>query len=273
MPRRSRVALCAPPGHGKTSLIKNLLIRSRSDKDPWAAVVVITGVGDFCKEWDKVEHTKTDFATADEKWWADMSKQHSGKPIACIVDDMNYADLSPKERSNAYKLMQFVCTHKEITAYHRVLGNNSQFTENFTSIPPSVGAIFVALRDNKHDINVNSETFKLGGDSTYGFSRFSMQLGSLILAQPAYELNMSDRSVARAYADYLSAVGAGPSSDRGQSMTEWCSTLGPILAFRVLQEPGSYASTLTLRFNLKNALIDAAAATPYKGSPELVCIK
>ena len=53
-------------------------------------------------------------------------------------------------------------------------------------------------------------------------------------------------------------------------MTEWCSTLGPILAFRVLQEPGSYASTLTLRFNLKNALIDAAAATPYKGSPELV---
>ena len=33
MPRRFRVALCAPPGHGKTSLIKNLLIRSRSDED------------------------------------------------------------------------------------------------------------------------------------------------------------------------------------------------------------------------------------------------
>ena len=64
MPRRSRVALCAPPGHGKTSLIKNLLIRSRSDEDPWAAVVVITGVGDYCKEWDKVVHTKTDFTEA-----------------------------------------------------------------------------------------------------------------------------------------------------------------------------------------------------------------
>ena len=117
MPRRSRVALCAPPGHGKTSLIKNLLIRSRSDKDPWAAVVVITGVGDFCKEWDKVVHTKTDFATADEKWWSAMSKKHDGKPIACIVDDMNYADLSPKERSNAYKLVQFVCTHMNVTAF------------------------------------------------------------------------------------------------------------------------------------------------------------
>ena len=108
MPRRSRVALCAPPGHGKTSLIKNLLIRSRSDQDPWAAVVVITGVGDYCKEWDKVVHTKTDFAEADEKWWAAKSKEHDEKPIACIVDDMNYADLNPKQRSNAYKLMQFV---------------------------------------------------------------------------------------------------------------------------------------------------------------------
>jgi len=117
MPRRSRVALCAPPGHGKTSLIKNLLIRSRSDDDPWAAVVVITGVGDYCKEWDKVVHTKTNFTEADESWWAAMSKKHDEKPIACIVDDMNYADLKPKERSNAYKLMQFVCTHMNVTAF------------------------------------------------------------------------------------------------------------------------------------------------------------
>ena len=77
MPRRSRVALCAPPGHGKTSLIKNLLIRSRSDEDPWAAVVVITGVGDYCKEWDKVVHTKTDFTEADETWWAAKSKERA----------------------------------------------------------------------------------------------------------------------------------------------------------------------------------------------------
>eukprot|EP01046_Picozoa_sp_COSAG06_P080676 COSAG06_NODE_27926_length_584_cov_0.575258_1_plen_58_part_00 len=48
--------------------------------------MVITGVGDYCKEWDKVVHTKTDFSEADEKWWAAMSKKHDGKPIACIVD-------------------------------------------------------------------------------------------------------------------------------------------------------------------------------------------
>jgi len=30
---------------------------------------------------------------------------------------MNYADMSPKERSNAYKLVQFVCTHLNVTCF------------------------------------------------------------------------------------------------------------------------------------------------------------
>ena len=117
MPRRSRVAICAPPGHGKTALVKNLLIRSRSDDQPWAAVVVVHGCGEFTHEWDKVVHTKASFQEATEQWWAALSKKHDGKAIACIVDDMNYADLSPKERSNAYKLVQFVCTHMNVTAF------------------------------------------------------------------------------------------------------------------------------------------------------------
>ena len=40
----------------------------------------ITGVGDYCKEWDKVVHTKTDFTEADETWWAAKSKEHDEKP-------------------------------------------------------------------------------------------------------------------------------------------------------------------------------------------------
>ena len=52
------------------------LICSRSDEDMWAAVIVITDVGDYCKEWDKVVHTKTNFIEADEKWWAAKSKEH-----------------------------------------------------------------------------------------------------------------------------------------------------------------------------------------------------
>ena len=32
-----------------------------------------------------------------------------------MCDDLNYADLGPKERSNAYKLVQFVATHLNVT--------------------------------------------------------------------------------------------------------------------------------------------------------------
>ena len=113
MPRGSRVCLLAPPGHGKTSCIKNLLLRS----SPFAAVVVISGVGEHTSEWSKVVHTKTNFTEASEDWWGALSKLHKGKPLACVVDDMNYADMSPKERSNAYKLVQFVCTHLNVTCF------------------------------------------------------------------------------------------------------------------------------------------------------------
>ena len=108
--------LCTPRSW-KNFTCQNLLIRSRSDANPWAAVVVIHGCGEFTKERDKVVHTKTNFEEATEKWWAALSKTHGGRAIACIVDDMNYADLSPKERSNAYKLVQFVCTHMNVTAF------------------------------------------------------------------------------------------------------------------------------------------------------------
>ena len=113
MPRGSRCWFLAPPGHGKTSCSKNCLIRS----SPWAAVVIISGVGEHTSEWEKVVHTATNFEEATENWWGALSKKHDGKPIACVVDDMNYADLSPKERSNAYKLVQFVCTHLNVTAF------------------------------------------------------------------------------------------------------------------------------------------------------------
>ena len=99
--RGDRIIYCSPPGHGKTSCLKVCLCASA----PWEAVVVISGVGEHTREWDKVEHIKTTFAEADGDWWGALSKKHGGKPIACVVDDMNYQDLSPKERSNAYKLV------------------------------------------------------------------------------------------------------------------------------------------------------------------------
>jgi hypothetical protein len=116
MPRGSRICLLAPPGHGKTSIAKQIAIHSSTAKDPFRAVVIISGVGEHTKEWDKVPtHIKTDFSTADENWWAALSKQHKGGPLLCVCDDLNYADLDKKQRSNAYKLVQFVATHLNTT--------------------------------------------------------------------------------------------------------------------------------------------------------------
>ena len=76
MSRGSRICLLAPPGHGKTSIAKQIAIHSSTAKDPFRAVVIISGVGEHTKEWDKVPtHIKTDFSTADENWWAALSKQ------------------------------------------------------------------------------------------------------------------------------------------------------------------------------------------------------
>ena len=98
---------CAPPHTGGTSTIKNCLIRSA----PWAAVVVISGVGEFTDEWSKVIHTKTTFEECDADWWAALSKKHNGEPIACVVDDMDYSGLGVLAKKHAFQLTQFVCTH------------------------------------------------------------------------------------------------------------------------------------------------------------------
>ena len=112
MPAGSRIALCAPPGHGKTACAKMIALYSR----PFAAVFVIHGAGAFTKEWAKVKHVQTNFKEATKDYWAAQSKKHGGLPLLIICDDMNWQDLNPKERSNAYAMVQFVCTHFNATA-------------------------------------------------------------------------------------------------------------------------------------------------------------
>ena len=77
---------------------------------------VIHGAGAFTKEWDKCVHTRTDFKQATPEFWAAQSKLHDGEPLLVICDDLNWADLNPKERTNAYKMVSFVCTHMNVTA-------------------------------------------------------------------------------------------------------------------------------------------------------------
>ena len=173
--------------------------------------------------------------------------------------------------------------YQALTVYHRQLTAASTFTEVFSGIPASCGGIVVALRDPAHSVHVNSELYELGGDPSYGFRRFSLSLGALTLPQPAAELDMSEKQVGRAFADWLSMTGGSATNGNGgalANLTGW--TSAPILAYRILQDPGAYADTLTLRFDLKSGLTSTDMATdaqlrlrdttakPYQNMPELV---
>eukprot|EP01043_Picozoa_sp_COSAG02_P044690 COSAG02_NODE_4016_length_5901_cov_42.404688_5_plen_558_part_00 len=160
--------------------------------------------------------------------------------------------------------------YQAITCYHRQLTANKSFTEVFSGIPASIGMVAVALRDPASSTFVNSELYKLGGDANYGFSRFSLALGALTLPQPAAELDMSEKQVGRAFADWLSLTGGSATNGNGgalANLTGW--TSAPILGYRILQDPGAYADTLTLRFDLKTALNGVTAQTAHPTDDEL----
>ena len=91
MPRGSRIAVVADPGRGKSSFIKNALCRS----SPWAAVYVIHGAAGST-EYDLVTHTKLTWEAATPEFFAAESAKHKKEPLALIVDDCAYADLSRK---------------------------------------------------------------------------------------------------------------------------------------------------------------------------------
>ena len=82
MPRGSRIAVVSDPGRGKSSLVKNCIVRSA----PWAAVYVIHGMADS-QEYDLIEHTKLTFEEATPEYFAAEAKKHNKAPCAIIVDD------------------------------------------------------------------------------------------------------------------------------------------------------------------------------------------
>ena len=112
MPRGSRIAVVSDPGRGKSSFVKNCIVRSA----PWAAVYVIHGMADS-QEYDLIEHTKLTFEEATPEYFAAEAKKHNKAPCAIIVDDYAYADMNKKEKANAYKMVQHTCTHLNFTCW------------------------------------------------------------------------------------------------------------------------------------------------------------
>jgi hypothetical protein len=70
----------------------------------------------------------------------------------------------------------------------------------------------------------------------------------LQLPSPQYDVSFPDRRIGRLMQDWISFTGGSASNGVGaDNITEFCKS--PLLAFRILQEPGSYASTATVRLD------------------------
>ena len=152
--------------------------------------------------------------------------------------------------------------YQAVTVYTRSLTKTQTFTETFTSIPASVGAIVIGLRNSDHDIGINRELYERGaGGATHGAEQgiktLSLSLGSLQLPIPAYQLSFSKHQFGRLFADWLSFTGGSASNGvGGDSMSEFAKS--PLAAFRVLQEPGAYASTAIVRLETDGTEMDTS---------------
>ena len=134
--------------------------------------------------------------------------------------------------------------YQAMTIYTRNLTNTNNFTITMPGIPPSVSAIVMALRSTKHGMHSNRELYQKGTLIT----KASLSIGQLTLPQPQYDLNFPDRRVGRLMQDFISFTGGSASNGVGaDNITEFCKS--PLLAFRILQDPGSYASTAIVRLD------------------------
>lgn len=142
------------------------------------------------------------------------------------------------------------------TLYTRALAQNENFQETFSGIPPSVTGIVVAMRKQEHSLAENRELYLAGGSSSdFSFKNFQLQMGSLSLPQPSYDMDLPNRRAGRAFADYVSFIGGDHRDGTGaMGYTEWCES--PLLCFRILQNPGEYSSTISLKFSTQ-AQVDA----------------
>ena len=145
---------------------------------------------------------------------------------------------------------------QEVSVYTRSLSNGENYTENFTSIPSSVGMVVLGLRNSAHTVGNNRELYSLG--KRIRTATFS--LGNLQLPQPGYQMQIENLQMGRLFADWLSVTGGSASNGvggEGSSLTSFADS--PLIAIRCLQDPGSYASTATWRFTIDtdNPIADA----------------
>lgn len=107
IPHPFRAVLMGPPNSGKTTVVKNILMRA--DPPFTRMVVIYPDGGGFTDEYqDCGELEMLDHIPPPEKW---DGKQKT----LCVVDDFELKSLSKSQRSNLDRLVGHVSTHRNVS--------------------------------------------------------------------------------------------------------------------------------------------------------------
>lgn len=104
-PHPWRGVFLGPPNVGKTTIVKNLLLRA---KPPFEEVFVIHCDPDYTKEYDDIGAEMLEKIPAPEEWEGECK-------TLVVLDDLEFKTMNKEQRRNLDRLYGFVSTHKNIS--------------------------------------------------------------------------------------------------------------------------------------------------------------
>jgi len=108
IPHPFRCVCLGPPNVGKTTIVKNLLLRAKPEFED---VVVIHCDGNYTKEYDDLGEDNIEILgeiPAPEDWEGE-------KKTLVVLDDLEYKQMNKEQKRNLDRLFGYVSTHKNIS--------------------------------------------------------------------------------------------------------------------------------------------------------------
>jgi len=121
-PASYRIVLCGKPGCGKTSLIKNIFLRTQQSKKPFERVFVFHQ-DRFAREYDDIGAEVLEELPPNDYWMnyededeeEDEDKEIVRPKTLVIIDDICFSDLSKEQTNRLNRLCGFISTHCNVS--------------------------------------------------------------------------------------------------------------------------------------------------------------
>lgn len=128
--RGNKVQICGETNRGKSSLVKSFMIFSSPEHDSFKKIFIIHGAEAHTTEYELIDHTKITMVNATPEFFAAQSKEIDGEAMCLICDDISWEDHNKIEKQNAYKIVQFIATHMNLTCLF--------VSHTYVALPPRI---------------------------------------------------------------------------------------------------------------------------------------